>query len=73
MIKPITPQDFDHVMVEAGEDVHHHLRPAGTRPITLDLPVWVIEELETSAARMKVSRDDLIKVWLAEKLMPKHH
>lgn len=64
----INPEEFNRI-VDTGEDLSHHLRPAGTQPITFELPVWLIEELEVASHRLKVSREDLVKVWLGERLL----
>ena len=38
------------------------------RRINVDCPVWVIESLDREADRLGVTRQSLIKVWLAERL-----
>lgn len=35
---------------------------------SLDFPLWMIDELETEARRLAVSKDTLIKVWLDDRL-----
>tara|TARA_Y100000590_G_C15717669_1_gene1012411 strand:+ start:160 stop:360 length:201 start_codon:yes stop_codon:yes gene_type:complete len=39
-----------------------------TKKINLDLPVWVIAELDREARYFGVSRQPLIKIWLIQKL-----
>ncbi|MBB3048654.1 hypothetical protein FHR99_002928 [Litorivivens lipolytica] len=34
----------------------------------MDFPVWMIEALDDEAARLGVTRQSIIKVWLAERL-----
>jgi len=34
----------------------------------MDFPMWVIERLDQEAGRLGVTRQSIIKVWLAERL-----
>ena len=36
--------------------------------VNLDMPVWMIEKLDREAERLGVTRQSVIKVWLAERL-----
>ncbi|MBM2816497.1 MAG: hypothetical protein HW421_3259 [Ignavibacteria bacterium] len=36
--------------------------------INLDMPQWMIEKLDNEASRLGVTRQSVIKIWLAEKL-----
>jgi hypothetical protein len=36
--------------------------------INLDMPHWMIEKLDKEAARLGVTRQSIIKIWLAERL-----
>ena len=38
------------------------------KKINLDLPEWLLEQLDIEAARAGVSRQPLIKIWLIQKL-----
>lgn len=38
------------------------------RRINVDFPAWVIESLDREAARIGVTRQSIIKVWLVERL-----
>ncbi|MBH49057.1 MAG: CopG family transcriptional regulator [Halobacteriovorax sp.] len=38
------------------------------KKINLDLPEWLLEQLDIEAARAGVSRQPLIKIWLVQKL-----
>ena len=38
------------------------------RRVNVDFPTWMIELLDREAGRMGVTRQSLIKVWLAERL-----
>ncbi|TVQ77464.1 MAG: hypothetical protein EA369_09100 [Bradymonadales bacterium] len=47
---------------------HGHVESPKIRKINLDLPEWLISELDFEAERVGVSRQPLIKLWLAQKL-----
>lgn len=36
--------------------------------VNVDFPVWMIESLDREASRLGVTRQSIIKVWLAERL-----
>lgn len=36
--------------------------------VNVDFPVWMIESLDEEASRIGVTRQSIIKLWLAEKL-----
>jgi hypothetical protein len=62
--------DFD-----AGKDVTRALDLSRARRgeqeqrrVNVDFPVWMIEELDNEAKRLGVTRQSIIKVWLAERL-----
>ncbi len=38
------------------------------RRVNVDFPVWMIESLDQEATRVGVTRQAIIKVWLAERL-----
>ncbi len=38
------------------------------RRVNVDFPVWMIESLDKEAKRLGVTRQAIIKVWLAERL-----
>jgi len=63
-------QKFDN-----GESVLRHLdlskaiRPGSQqRRVNVDFPVWVIDSLDKEAKRLGVTRQSIIKVWIAERL-----
>jgi hypothetical protein len=67
-------EEFDRKF-DAGEDVTDLLDPAGARRpgqearrVNVDFPVWMIESLDREAKRLGVTRQSVIKVWIAEKL-----
>ena len=58
-----------------GEDVSSFLdlakaRRPGEQPrrVNVDFPVWMIESLDREARRLGVTRQSIIKVWIAERL-----
>ena len=38
------------------------------RRVNVDFPAWMIAELDREATRLGVTRQSLIKVWIAEKI-----
>ncbi len=67
-------REFDRKF-EAGEDMDAVVdwtkarRPnLETRRVNVDFPSWVIEELDQQARRLGVTRQSLIKLWIAERL-----
>jgi len=60
---------------DAGEDVTGDLdtskakRPRQeTRRVNVDFPTWMIESLDHEAKRLGVTRQSVIKVWIADRL-----
>jgi len=60
---------------ERGEDLTEHLelskarRPEEEqRRVNVDFPVWMIDSLDREAKRLGVTRQSIIKVWIAERL-----
>jgi hypothetical protein len=60
---------------DRGEDVTPHLdiaearRPGyEQRRVNVDFPVWMIESLDREARRLGVTRQSIIKVWIADRL-----
>jgi len=39
-----------------------------SKRVNVDFPTWVVESLDREAARMGVTRQSIIKVWLVERL-----
>ena len=67
--------EFDKIFDEGKEDVLHLLdmktarRPAlELEPVGLDCPEWMVRALDREARRLGVSRESLIKFWLADRL-----
>ena len=50
-------------------DVDHARRPGEeTKRINVDFPVWMVAALDREARRLGVTRQSIIKMWLAEHL-----
>lgn len=67
-------KDFDRKF-DNGEDVMADLdlsaarRPGQeVRRVNVDFPSWIVESLDREARRLGVTRQSIIKVWIAERL-----
>jgi hypothetical protein len=67
-------EDFDRLF-DQGKDVTSALDLAGARRpgleqrrVNVDFPAWMIESLDLEAKRLGVTRQSVIKVWIAERL-----
>ena len=62
--------DFDNDKgVTAALDLSKARRPLQEqRRVNVDFPTWMIESLDKEASRLGVTRQSIIKVWLAERL-----
>lgn len=50
-------------------DLDHARRPKqDQKRVNVDFPTWMVEQLDKEAARLGVTRQSVIKVWLAERL-----
>ena len=63
---------------DSGEDISKYLDLSrATRPgldqkrVNVDFPVWMIVSLDKEAKRLGVTRQSIIKVWIAERLQEK--
>jgi hypothetical protein len=68
-------KDLDKKFDAGEEDIINDLdlsslkRPNQTpRRVNVDFPEWMIASLDKEAARLGVTRQSIIKVWLAERL-----
>jgi hypothetical protein len=68
-------KDFDKKFDEGKEDVIDDLDlSTARRPnreqkrINVDFPTWVVDSLDREAARIGITRQSIIKVWLVERL-----
>lgn len=60
---------------DAGEDVTGGLDLSSSRRtnreprrVNVDFPSWMVESLDREASRLGVTRQSVIKVWIAERL-----
>jgi hypothetical protein len=67
--------DFDKKFDDGEEDIMDDLDMSrATRPgreqrrVNVDFPVWMVESLDREASRLGVTRQSIIKVWIAERL-----
>ena len=58
-----------------GEDISDHwdlssLRRGATaiRRVNIDFPAWMVEALDHEAARLGVTRQSVVKMWIAQEL-----
>lgn len=72
--KAITAAEFDRKFDE-GEDISAHIdwssarRPGlEVKRVNVDFPTWVVNGLDREAKRLGVTRQSLIKMWIAERL-----
>lgn len=70
----ITAKELDR-RFDAGEDISEYLdwskakRPGlEQRRVNVDLPSWMINSLDMEAKRVGVTRQSIVKVWLAERI-----
>ena len=69
-------EEFDQKF-DDGEDVTGDLDLAAIhrpeleqRRVSVDFPSWMIESLDREALRLGVTRQSIIKLWIAERLEP---
>lgn len=67
-------KEFD-ARFDRGEDLSHALdlskaRRPGQEPkrVNVDFPEWMVESLDREAKRLGVTRQSIIKVWVAQRL-----
>jgi hypothetical protein len=67
-------EEFDD-RFDRGEDISSQLdlaeaRRPGTeaRRVNVDFPTWMVESLDREAKRLGVTRQAVIKVWIAERM-----
>ena len=72
--KKITAEEFDRIFDEGKEDVLQYAdlskayRLGDMKRVNVDFPVWMTEALDRRAKHLGVTRQSLIKMWIAEKL-----
>jgi len=67
--------DFDKLVDDGEVDVIEYLdlstarRPnLEQRRVNVDFPTWMVESLDQEARRLGVTRQSIIKIWIAERL-----
>jgi len=77
-MKTITAKEFDKKF-DNGEDITEYLdfsnairlkniKKTETRKVNVDFPEWIIEALDAEAKKIGVTRQSIIKIWIAERL-----
>ncbi len=80
IMKTITAKEFDEKFDNA-EDITEYLDfgaavklkdvkklKTETKKVNVDFPEWIIESLDREAKKIGVTRQSIIKVWIAERL-----
>ena len=72
-MKKVKTKDFD-AAFDRGDDITKHLNTSKKRRVNeelrrvnIDFPAWVIDSLDREARRLGVTRQSLVKMWIAEK------
>ena len=67
-------REFDRAF-DRGENVSRYLDTANARRpgleqrrVNVDFPAWIIDALDREAARLGVTRQSLVKIWIADRL-----
>ena len=73
-IAKLSDAEFDRKF-EAGEDISEYLdfknirRPGlDQKRVNVDFPMWVVQSLDNEARRLGVTRQSIIKMWVADRL-----
>ena len=79
-MKTITAKEFDKKF-DDGEDISEYLDFSNaiklkdvkrlkteTKKVNVDFPEWIIESLDQEAKKIGVTRQSIMKVWIAERL-----
>jgi len=68
-------EEFDRIFDEGEEDIIEYLDiSSATRPnqqikrVNVDFPVWMVNQLDAEARRLGVTRQSIIKDWIADRL-----
>jgi hypothetical protein len=71
----ITAEEFDRIFDEGKEDIVQYLDLSAARHpnqepkrVNVDFPLWMVSGLDAVATRYGVTRQSVIKMWIAEKL-----
>ncbi len=73
-VKPISAEEFDR-RFDDGEDMGEHIDWSATgrsslppKRVNIDFPQWMVARLDNEARRLGITRQALIKTWLAERI-----
>lgn len=73
-MKKVKAKDFD-AAFDRGEDVSKHLNKSKVRRVNsplrrvnIDFPAWVVAQLDQEAERLGISRQSLVKMWIAQRV-----
>lgn len=73
-MKKITAAEFDQKF-DDGEDISDHVDWASARRpnlqpkrVNVDFPNWMVSGLDQEASRLGITRQALIKIWIADRL-----
>ena len=73
-------EKFDKIFDDNKEDIIEHLDLSTARRVNLepkriniDFPTWMVKKFDEEARHIGVSRQAIIKTWLADKLMQVEH
>ncbi len=60
---------------DSDEDMMKYVDPSKARRVNqelkrvnIDFPVWIIEKLDKKSKKLGITRQSLVKVWIAQKL-----
>jgi hypothetical protein len=80
VMKTITAKEFDEKF-DNGEDITEYLDFSNaiklkdvkklkteTKKVNVDFPEWIVKALDNEAKKIGVTRQSIIKVWIAERL-----
>lgn len=74
MTKSITAEEFDRKF-DDGEDISEYVNWSAARRVNVDpkrvnvdFPQWMVDFLDDEAKRLGVTRQSVIKVWIADRL-----
>ena len=78
-MKTITAEEFDKKF-DDGEDISEYIVwssakkvNGGHQKVNIDFPVWMVKSLDREAKRIGVTRQSILKMFIAEKLESIHH
>jgi len=63
--------DFDKGKDVSGALVLSRARRPNQKRVYVDFPIWMVDKLDKEAHRLGVTRQSIIKIWLAERLEQK--